>query len=72
MALECRVSHRLTLGVHDLFVGEVLAVQVDESLLTQHGKVDYERAQLMSYVGGYYHGLGERLGRFGDWRREFN
>ena len=35
VALECRIIQHLTLGVHDLFVGEVLAVQVDEEVLTE-------------------------------------
>jgi len=68
VALECRVSHRLSLGVHDLFVGEVLAVQVDEAALNAQGQLDYERAQMLAYAGGYYYRLGDRLGRFGDWR----
>ncbi len=66
--LECRVKHRLALGAHDLFIGEVLAVQVDEEILDAKGGTDYSRAQLISYVGGYYYAVGERLGRHGDWR----
>lgn len=69
IALECRVSQRLTLGVHDLFVGEVLAVRADAAVLDEHGRVDYGRADLLTYVAGYYYRLGEVLGRFGDWRR---
>jgi len=68
IALECRVSHRLTLGVHELFVGEVLAVQAEAGVLDAHGRVDYGRADLLTYVGGDYYRLGEVLGRFGDWR----
>jgi flavin reductase (DIM6/NTAB) family NADH-FMN oxidoreductase RutF len=68
IALECRVSHRLTLGVHDLFIGEVLAVQADEVVLDGHGRVDYDRMKLLTYVGGYYREVGALLGRFGDWR----
>jgi flavin reductase (DIM6/NTAB) family NADH-FMN oxidoreductase RutF len=71
VALECRVSQQLTLGVHDLFVGEVLAVQVDKEALTEHGRLDYERLQPLAYVGGHYWRLGELLGRYGDWRRAF-
>lgn len=71
VALECRVTHQLALGAHDLFIGEVLAVQVDESVLSKRGKLDYELAQPLSYAGGYYHKLGERLGRFGGWRNKF-
>jgi flavin reductase (DIM6/NTAB) family NADH-FMN oxidoreductase RutF len=68
IALECRVSHHLTVGVHDLFIGEVVAVQVDESALNEHGQLDYSQADLLAYAGGYYYRLGELLGRFGDWR----
>jgi flavin reductase (DIM6/NTAB) family NADH-FMN oxidoreductase RutF len=68
LALECRVTHRLALGAHELFIGEVLAVQADEKVLDAQGRVDYGAMQLLAYVGGYYQSLGERLGRFGDWR----
>jgi flavin reductase (DIM6/NTAB) family NADH-FMN oxidoreductase RutF len=68
LALECRVTHRLALGVHELFIGEVLAIQADERVLDAHGRVDYGAMQLLAYVSGYYQRLGERLGRFGDWR----
>jgi flavin reductase (DIM6/NTAB) family NADH-FMN oxidoreductase RutF len=69
VALECRVSHRLAVGVHDLFVGEVLAVQIDEAVLDDQGKLDHSKAQPLAYMGGYYWGIGDLLGRFGDWRR---
>jgi flavin reductase (DIM6/NTAB) family NADH-FMN oxidoreductase RutF len=68
IALECRVSQQLSVGVHDLFVGEVLTVQADEMVLGDGGQVDYAQADLLAYAGGYYHRLGELLGRFGDWR----
>jgi flavin reductase (DIM6/NTAB) family NADH-FMN oxidoreductase RutF len=68
VSLECRVTHQLTLGVHDLFIGEVLAVQVDEDVLTKHGRLDYERIELLTYAGGNYFRVGELLGSFGDWR----
>ncbi len=68
VALECRVTHRLPLGVHDLFVGEVLAVQVSEQVLTAQGHIDYEQAQPLAYAGGYYWQIGDLLGRYGDWR----
>jgi flavin reductase (DIM6/NTAB) family NADH-FMN oxidoreductase RutF len=71
IALECRVAHRLPLGSHDLFIGQVLALQVDTDVLNAQGGLDYERARLMAYSGGFYYGLGERLGRFGEWRDAF-
>ena len=69
IALECRVSHRLVLGTHELFVGEVLAVQADEQVLADRGAIDFASADLLSYMAGHYYRLGERLGRFGDWRQ---
>jgi flavin reductase (DIM6/NTAB) family NADH-FMN oxidoreductase RutF len=69
IALECRVTQRVSLGSHDLFIGEVLAVQASQEVLDERGRVDFERAQLLAYVGVCYYGLGERLGRYGDWRR---
>lgn len=69
IALECKVTQQLHLGVHDLFIGEVLAVQMDGEILTGQGKMDPDRLELLTYVGGYYHKVGEQLGRFGDWRR---
>lgn len=68
-ALECRVTQQLALGAHDLFIGEVLAVQVDEAVLNERGQLDSELAQPLAYAGGYYYELGERLGRHGDWRQ---
>jgi flavin reductase (DIM6/NTAB) family NADH-FMN oxidoreductase RutF len=68
IAMECRVSQQLSLGTHDLFIGEVLAVQADDTVLGDRGKVDYAQADLLAYVGGFYRRLGALLGRFGDWR----
>jgi flavin reductase (DIM6/NTAB) family NADH-FMN oxidoreductase RutF len=68
VALECRVMHRLPLGAHDLFIGEVLSVQVDEEVLDVHGRLDHGRVDPLAYVGGFYWRLGEELGRHGDWR----
>ena len=70
IALECRVTRQVTLGSHDLFIGEVLAVQAEEDILDPQGGVQYEQAQLLTYAGGHYYCLGERLGRFGDWRKK--
>jgi flavin reductase (DIM6/NTAB) family NADH-FMN oxidoreductase RutF len=71
VSLECRVTHRLALGAHDLFIGEVLAVQVDDTVLNEQGQLDYQQAQPVAYAGGHYFRVGELLGNFGDWRNGF-
>jgi flavin reductase (DIM6/NTAB) family NADH-FMN oxidoreductase RutF len=68
MALECRVRQQLNLGVHELFIGEVLAVQVDDAVLDEKNQLDPASAQPLAYAGGYYYELGRKLGRHGDWR----
>lgn len=69
VALECKVLQRLTLGTHDLFIGEIVAVQAEEAVLTERGHIDYQKAQPLAYAGGYYWQVGALLGRHGDWRR---
>ena len=63
--LECRVKEILPLGSHHLFLAEVLAVDVDRSLLNEKGKLELSRAKLVSYSHGEYYSLGRLLGSFG-------
>ena len=63
--IECRVRDVLELGSHHLFLADVLAVQVEESLLDESGKLDLARANLTAYSHGEYFELGRRLGSFG-------
>lgn len=65
LALECRLSHTLELGLHTLFVGEILDVKADERVLGDDGLPDPERVRPFSYAPEVraYHGLGERLGQ---------
>ena len=65
LGLECRVTQVLQLGSHDLFLAEILAVQVTESWINESGRLELERAGLLSYVHGHYFGLGECIGHFG-------
>ena len=63
--LECKVTQRIPLGSHDLFLAEVVAVDVDESLLDEKGKLCLDKAKLIVYSHGEYMALGRRLGTFG-------
>lgn len=63
--LECRVFDVVPLGSHDLFLADVAAVDVDESLLDENGRLCLEKARLAAYVHGTYYALGKRLGTFG-------
>ncbi len=65
LALECRVIDVLPQGTHDLFLAEIVAVDVDESVIDENGKLDLGRAGLAAFAHGEYFALGEKLGNFG-------
>ncbi len=50
-AYECRLVGRHTYGDHDLFIGEVVAVQWDAAAFTSDGWLDIERARPVVYLG---------------------
>ena len=60
--LECRVTQVIPLGSHDLFLAEVVACDVDESLLDENGKLCLDKAKLIVYSHGEYLALGKKLG----------
>ncbi len=63
--IECRVKEIKELGTHDMFMAEILAVNVDEKYLDETGRFDMEACNLLAYSHGQYYTLGERLGKFG-------
>ncbi len=65
LTLECRVTDIISLGTHDMFLADIVAVDVDESLLDDAGKLHLERAGLVAYAHGEYFELGKRIGGFG-------
>ncbi len=65
LALECRVLDILPQGTHDLFLAEVVAVDVDDSVIDETGRLDLGRAGLAAFAHGEYFALGQKLGNFG-------
>ena len=65
LALECRVTDVLPQGTHDLFLADVVAVDVDDSIVDENGKLMLDRAGLAAFAHGEYFALGEKLGQFG-------
>lgn len=65
VSMECVVKQCIELGSHDMFLAEVVAVNVDERLLDEKGKLHLEKAGLICYSHGYYWTLGKSLGFFG-------
>ena len=63
--LACRTKQVLSLGSHDLFIGEIVGMGVQEALIDGKGRIDLQRARLVAYNHGVYQRLGETLGFFG-------
>jgi flavin reductase (DIM6/NTAB) family NADH-FMN oxidoreductase RutF len=64
--IECRVKKTIPLGSHDLFLAEIVAVNVDEALIDPKGRLRLDRAGLVCYNHGEYFALlGRALGYFG-------
>ena len=65
VSLECRVKQKIELGSHDMFLAEVVCVDVDEAFIDSKGRLDLDSAGLIAYSHGTYFGLGKKLGTFG-------
>lgn len=65
VALECRVRQVLELGLHTMFIAEILAVSVARELVERDGRLAIERAGLFTFAHGSYFALGAVLGTFG-------
>ncbi|MFZ5648815.1 MAG: flavin reductase family protein [Bacillota bacterium] len=58
--IECVVRNKLSLGSHDMFVGEVVAVHVDEAVL-DGSKIDLDKMRPVAFNHGEYRELGNML-----------
>lgn len=65
LSLECRVTDVIPLGSHDMFLADIVAVNVDDALLDEKGALHLNRAGLLAFAHGEYFALGPRIGKFG-------
>ncbi|MCR5701353.1 MAG: flavin reductase family protein [Lachnospiraceae bacterium] len=63
--IECVVKQVLELGSHDMFIAEVVNVQVSEEYMDEKGAFHLEDTELVAYSHGVYYELGNKLGSFG-------
>ena len=66
VSIECRVKQIVPLGSHDMFIADVVNVLVDEEYINpETGKLELERADMITYSHGEYYRLGKAIGHFG-------
>ena len=65
ISLECRVTDVIKLGTHDMFMADIVAVNVDERYVDEKGELKIEQCSLAAYAHGSYFALGKKIGSFG-------
>lgn len=65
LSIECCVTDILPQGSHDMFIADIVAVNVDEKLIDEKGKLELEKAGLLAFAHGEYFKLGDKVGEFG-------
>lgn len=71
VCLECRVTEVVPLGIHDMFLGEVLATHIAEEAVNGKDDVLFERVNPPGYspMDRTYRALGDALGSYGFSRK---
>jgi flavin reductase (DIM6/NTAB) family NADH-FMN oxidoreductase RutF len=64
LVLECRLAHTIELGLHTQFVGEVLDVKADESVMADERTLDIKKVRPFSFTPDTqeYYGVGRFIG----------
>lgn len=65
ISLECKVTDIVPLGSHDMFMADILGVNISADLIDERGRLKIEQAGLMAYAHGTYFALGKKIGTFG-------
>ncbi|MDW7651960.1 MAG: flavin reductase family protein [Bacillota bacterium] len=65
LVLECKLIKHEDLGLHTIFIGEIVDVKIDENCLTADGRPDIKKINPFTYIPaeGTYYGLGDPLGK---------
>ena len=73
LVLECRLIKTVELGLHTMFIGEIIDVKADEAILGENGSPDPEKHKPFIWsVGGYgFFGLGEHMGSVGELAKKY-
>ncbi len=65
ISLECKVTEVKHLGSHDMFIAEIVAIQVEDKYIDEAGRLDLRKAGVMFYSHGEYFAQGKKIGQMG-------
>jgi flavin reductase (DIM6/NTAB) family NADH-FMN oxidoreductase RutF len=63
--MECVLKNKVPLGVHDLFLGEIVQVHIDQDILDEKGNIDFTKADPFTYNQGEYWSIHKKIGTYG-------
>ena len=71
VCLECRLTEIVPLGIHDMFLGEIVATHVAEEAVDEEGNILMERINPLGYspLDRTYRAIGDALGGYGYSRK---
>lgn len=63
--LECKVLHTIEVGLHTQFIGEIMDIKAEESMLNEKGSLDIEKVKpfLFAPEARAYYKVGPHLGK---------
>ncbi len=65
LSFECRVTDIIKMGSHDMFLADIVGIDVSPELIDKNGKLCLDRAHLTAFAHGEYFKLGTKIGTFG-------
>ena len=73
LIVECKLIHSYDIGLHTLFIGEILDVKADQDVLGDNGKPDMAKVAPILYGAGtqQYYTTGEPIGTAYEMGKKF-
>jgi flavin reductase (DIM6/NTAB) family NADH-FMN oxidoreductase RutF len=65
VVIECKVLHTLEIGLHTQFIGEIVDIKAEESVLDEQGMADILKVRPLIFDTGQgaYYSIGELIGK---------
>ncbi len=73
LVIECTVIQTVKLGLHTMFIGEIMDVKASESVLAENGAPDLEKIEpfVLNYGSWSFYSTGGTLGRIPELAEEY-
>lgn len=65
VTLECKVIDSEKMATHEMFLAEIVNVNIDDKYIEEDGRLAVEKMGLVAFAHGRYYTLGRDLGAFG-------